>query len=128
MINTNHSPSHRNVSRLRQGICCALAILVILFGAVLNPLGLLVSHGSAELAALQHEAAHLDHDHHGHHHNEPSLGHGHPHHAGDHSHETAHAVPVPLLQLGLHTPVLSPAPIKPSPWPSLAGLERPPRV
>jgi hypothetical protein len=102
--------------------------LVLLLGALITPWGLAKSHGLAAVASPhQGESLGLNagHDHEGDF--QVSTG-THIHHAGDHSHDQAHVVPKGLPDLGEVTAVWRQRPTHPGPWPSLDGLERPPRT
>lgn len=104
--------------------------LVLLFGALVTPGGLVKSHGSAAVSALHHADAWAGDDDHGHSHDEddPAYSSSHAHHGGDHSHDHAHALPVGLPGLSGPASVWQAKPIHAGPWPSLDGLERPPRA
>ncbi|MDI3512471.1 MAG: hypothetical protein PWQ61_3238 [Betaproteobacteria bacterium] len=109
----------------------AMAIaLVLLFGALVTPLGLVNSHGLAAVSALDHGDAWSGDDDHGHSHEEDDQKYpsSHAHHGGDHSHEHAHALPVGLPSLSGPAGIWQSRPIDSVTWPSLDGLDRPPRA
>jgi hypothetical protein len=109
------------------GLAVAIA-LVLLLGALITPWGMVKSHGSAAVSALHHGDS-WDADH-GHSHDDdtPTSGNAHVHHAGDHSHDHAHALPLGLPGLSQGTALWQDRPVHAGPWPSLDGLERPPRA
>ena len=109
----------------------AMAIaLVLLFGALVTPWGLVKSHGAAAVSALHHGDAWSGDDDHGHSHDEDDQTYpgSHVHHGGDHSHDHAHALPVGLPGLSGLAGIWQARLIHSGPWPSLDGLERPPRA
>lgn len=109
----------------------AMAIaLVLLFAALVSPWGLVKSHGSAAVSALHHGEAWDWEGAHGHSHEDDDLTFtgGHAHHAGDHSHDHAQVVPLGLPGLSGATDLWQDRPLHAGPWPSLDGLERPPRA
>lgn len=130
-----HSPHITHSTSFPGGRVLAMAIaLVLLFGALVTPWGLVQSHGSAAVSALLHGEgweAEDEHGHgHGHSHEDEVSAHpsSHAHHGGDHSHDHAHALPVGLPGLSATVAVLQAGAIQAGPWPSLDGLERPPRA
>lgn len=104
--------------------------LVLLFGSVLSPLGLVRSHGSAALHVLDHgESEHaVAHHGHSHEHEAPITSSTQVHHVGDHSHDHAHALPVGMPGWVQGTAIWHERPIQPGAWSSLDGPERPPRA
>lgn len=134
-----HLPHVAHSTWLPGGQVFAMAIaLALLFGALVTPSGLVQSHGSAALStavsALHHGEgweAEGDHGHgHGHTHDDEVSAHpsSHAHHGGDHSHDHAHALPAGLPGLSVMVAALRAGAIHSGPWPSLDGLERPPRT
>lgn len=107
-----------------------LVALVMLLGALITPWGLAKSHGSSAISALHHGEPWGSDDGHGHSHEDdaPISADGHAHHASDHSHDKAHALPVALPAWGVAAAVWRERASHPRPWPSLDGLERPPRL
>lgn len=106
--------------------------LVMLVAALVTPWGFARSHGAAAISGLPdvHQAETRDSGvSHGHSHEDdaPASSVEHAHHAGDHSHDNAHAVPVALPRLNVATAHWRERPASAGPWPSLDGLERPPR-
>jgi hypothetical protein len=80
-----------------------LALVLILFGAILSSMGGTRSHGLAALAVTHHGAPSSFDEPHGHVHDEPGgelamldrgAGADHPHHEADHSHDKAHVLSV----------------------------------
>lgn len=108
-------------------VCCAVVAWVLLLGALITPWGLVTSHGVAGLSAALHETDGDHADSHSHEDGRAKVDDTHAHHGGDHSHETAHTLPVNLRALGRPTPVWLSQSTEPTPWPALAGLERPPK-
>jgi hypothetical protein len=109
-----------------------LVAMVMLLGALITPWGLARSHGTAALSDLPdlHQSQTLGSGNgHGHSHegDSPASPLSHAHHAGDHSHDNAHDVPVALPRLSEHATVWRQRSSSAGPWPSLDGLERPPR-
>ena len=104
--------------------------LFMLMGALITPWGLTQSHGAAALAVMDHEKAWKSDDGHGHSHDDATLVHtgNHAHHAGDHSHDHVYVLPLGPLGLNKATAVWQEHSIHAGPWPSLDGLERPPRT
>lgn len=126
---TSFSPSF--AAQAPSGRSAAFLIaLVLLLGALITPWGLAKSHGSANIAALDHSESWDLNDGHGHSHDDdaPVYIDSHAHHAGDHTHDNAHALPAGLLSLGEGDDFWRQRPADAGPWPSLDGLERPPRT
>lgn len=113
----------------RSSRCCALAALLLLLAALITPWGLATSHGAAALSAAVHGASWSNADSHGHSHVDEvaSAATAHPHHGSDHSHDTAHALPLALMALGQTVPRWTDWSAGTPPVPDLAGLERPPK-
>jgi hypothetical protein len=128
-----HRPHIAHSTWFPGGRVLAMAIaLLLLFGAMVTPWGLVQSHGLADVSALHHGEGWEGEDEHGHGHSHedevsahPSS---HPHHDGDHSHDHAHALPIGLPGLSGMVTALQAGVIHSGPWPSLDGLERPPRA
>ncbi len=109
--------------------CGAFAALVLMMAALITPWGLATSHGSAALSAKVHETDRGDVENHGHSHEdeETDAGAAHAHHGSDHSHDTAHALPLALAAFSQVVPGWADGPESTTPSPSLAGLDRPPK-
>jgi hypothetical protein len=107
-----------------------LIALVVLLGTLITPSGLARSHGSAAVAVLDHGDAWVMDDGHGHSHEDdiPASAYSHAHHTGDHSHDNAHALPKSLPGLNGSVVMWRERAADAGPWPSLDGLERPPRT
>lgn len=106
--------------------------LVMLVAALVTPWGLARSHGAAAISGLSdmHQGKAPDSGiGHGHSHEDdtPASNIEHAHHVGDHSHDNAHAVPMALPRLNEVAAHWRERPSFAGPWPSLDGLERPPR-
>lgn len=93
---------------------CAAMAVVLLLAALITPWGLVSSHGTAVPSAAVHDAAWDEVESHG-------------HHAGDHTHDTAHALPRPPLTLSASPPAWVTRFAATTTSPDLAGLERPPK-
>lgn len=104
--------------------------LILLLGALITPWGLARSHGSAAMALPDHSQRSITDDGHGHSHGDdaPAPVDSHAHHATDHSHDSAHALPLGLPGSGVAGGVWRQHSANAGPWPSLDGLERPPRT
>ncbi len=104
--------------------------MAMLLGALITPWGLAKSHGAAVFSASQHGESCVSDDGHGHSHDDDATAAsvGHAHHAGDHSHDKAHALPTALPGLSLAAADWTEQAAHSGPWPSLDGLERPPRT
>lgn len=104
--------------------------LVMLLGALITPWGLTKSHGAAALLVVDHgETWHSDHQH-GHSHADDSLVLAgiHAHHTGDHTHDHVYTLPVGVRSVSKATAVWQERLVQSGPWPSLDGIERPPRA
>jgi hypothetical protein len=112
------------MSRLVIGV-----VSIVLLAALISPWGLAKSHGAAALTISDHQVSLIvDHDH-GHSHDDDSgASADHPHHAGDHTHENAHALPAALPAAFVVPAAWQWRTADAGPWPSLDGIERPPRV
>ncbi|BDT74202.1 hypothetical protein os4_37550 (plasmid) [Comamonadaceae bacterium OS-4] len=104
--------------------------LVMLLSALITPWGLTQSHGTADLAVLDHEYAGESDDGHGHSHDDDSQvpNDSHAHHAGDHTHDLVYVLPLVALGMSKATAIWQELPHNAGPAPSLDGLERPPRT
>lgn len=130
MINA-HRPSDLSHALWAGGRSAAFLIaLVMLLGALITPWGLVKSHGSAAVAALDHNEPWSLDEAHGHSHDDdvPMTADSHAHHAGDHSHDNAHALPERLPGLNGYVAIWRERAADAGPSPSLDGLERPPRI
>lgn len=107
-----------------------LIAVVLLLGALITPWGLAKSHGSAAFAVSDHaESWSLDEGHgHSHEDDVSATADSHAHHAGDHSHDHAHALPTSLPGLTATVAIWRERAADAGPWPSLEGLDRPPRA
>ena len=104
--------------------------LVMMLGALITPWGLTKSHGAAAVLVVDHgESWDSDHEHgHSHDDDSPALDGIHAHHTGDHTHDHVYTLPVGVRSVSKATAVWQERPVQAGPWPSLDGLERPPRT